>query len=189
MLVVGAPSGAFSNRKNSASHPAIISKPSFAGAGDLPLERGARTAGERRAVGRVDVADEPRHPAALLVEGQHPEGVGSGLRSMSDSSIRTNPSIEEPSNMISPSSAFSNWLRGTSTFLLTPRMSVNCRRRKSTPKRSASSRMSPLRAPVRSVGNSSRLGRSPRRARPSPMAPRCQRVRRGCRAAARAPQR
>ena len=27
---------------------------------------------------------------------------------MSDSSIRTNPSIDEPSNMMSPSSAFSN---------------------------------------------------------------------------------
>ena len=37
--------------------------------------------------------------------------------------------------MISPSSAFSNWLRGTSTFLLMPRMSVNCSRMKSTPNR------------------------------------------------------
>jgi len=27
--------------------------------------------------------------------------------------------------MMSPSSALSNWLSGTSTFLLTPRMSVN----------------------------------------------------------------
>ena len=35
--------------------------------------------------------------------------------------------------MISPSSALANWLRGTSTFLLTPRMSVNWSRRKSTP--------------------------------------------------------
>ena len=57
----------------------------------------------------------------------------SGTRSMSDSSIRVNPSIDEPSNMISPSSAFSNWVRGTSTFLMMPRMSVNCRRRKRTP--------------------------------------------------------
>ena len=62
--------------------------------------------------------------------------------------------------MISPSSAFSNWLRGTSTFLLTPRMSVNCSRMKSTPKRWASSRRSSLLAPLRSVGKSSRLGRS-----------------------------
>src|SRR5437667_5774245 len=52
----------------------------------------------------------------------------SGRSTMSDSSIRTNPSIEEPSNMMSPSSAFSNWLWGTSTFLLMPRMSVNWRR-------------------------------------------------------------
>jgi hypothetical protein len=56
----------------------------------------------------------------------------SGINSMSDSSIRTNPSIDEPSNMMSPASAFSNCEPGTSTFLLTPRMSVNCRRRKRT---------------------------------------------------------
>src|SRR6266487_2397806 len=49
----------------------------------------------------------------------------SGRSTISDSSIRTKPSIDEPSNMMSPSSAFSNWLSGTSTFLLTPRMSVN----------------------------------------------------------------
>src|SRR6266446_3418 len=63
---------------------------------------------------------------------------------MSDSSIRTNPSIDEPSNMMSPSSAFSNWLSGTSTFLLTPRMSVNCSRRKDTPCFLARSRISRL---------------------------------------------
>src|SRR5574341_1053365 len=50
---------------------------------------------------------------------------------MSLSSIRTNPSIEDPSNMMSPERALSNWLSGTSTFLLIPVMSVNCRRRKS----------------------------------------------------------
>src|SRR6266850_2048159 len=66
----------------------------------------------------------------------------SGLSTMSDSSIRTNPSIDEPSNMMSPSSAFSNWLSGTSTFLLTPRMSVNCNRRKDTPCFLARSRIS-----------------------------------------------
>src|SRR5258705_9393538 len=63
---------------------------------------------------------------------------------MSDSSIRTNPSIDEPSNMMSPSSAFSNWLSGTSTFLLTPRMSVNWSRRKETPCFLAVSRTSRL---------------------------------------------
>ena len=52
---------------------------------------------------------------------------------MSDSSIRVNPSIEDPSNMISPSRAFANWLEGTSTFLLAPWMSVNWRRMKRTP--------------------------------------------------------
>src|SRR6266498_233437 len=44
---------------------------------------------------------------------------------MSDSSIRVNPSIEEPSNWISPSSALSNCDFGISTFLITPKMSVN----------------------------------------------------------------
>src|SRR5256885_15456958 len=63
---------------------------------------------------------------------------------MSDSSMRTKPSIEDPSNITSPSSAFSNWLSGTSTFLLIPRMSVNCRRRNDTPSFLARSRMSRL---------------------------------------------
>src|ERR1035437_9727723 len=57
----------------------------------------------------------------------------SGTRPMSDSSMRVKPSIEDPSNWISPSSAFSNCERGTSTFLMIPRMSVNCRRRNRTP--------------------------------------------------------
>src|SRR5881409_1342829 len=66
----------------------------------------------------------------------------SGRSTMSDSSIRTKPSMDEPSNMMSPSSAFSNWLSGTSTFLLTPRMSVNCRRRELTSCFLAASRIS-----------------------------------------------
>src|SRR6267143_3057108 len=68
----------------------------------------------------------------------------SGRSTMSDSSIRTNPSIDEPSNMMSPSSALSNWLSGTSTFLLTPRMSVNWRRRELTSCFLARSRISRL---------------------------------------------
>src|SRR5437867_1605926 len=52
----------------------------------------------------------------------------SGRRYMSDSSMRTKPSIDDPSNMILPSSASSNWRSGISTFLIVPRMSVNCRR-------------------------------------------------------------
>ena len=49
----------------------------------------------------------------------------SGRKYMSDSSIRTKPSIDEPSNMIRPSSASSNCRSGISTFLIVPRMSVN----------------------------------------------------------------
>src|SRR5947207_14417424 len=52
----------------------------------------------------------------------------SGFKYMSDSSIRTKPSIDDPSNMILPSSASSNCRSGISTFLIVPRMSVNCRR-------------------------------------------------------------
>ena len=51
---------------------------------------------------------------------------------MSDSSIRVKPSIDEPSNWISPSSALANCELGSSTFLITPKMSVNCRRMKRT---------------------------------------------------------
>src|SRR5687767_501714 len=78
---------------------------------------------------------------------------------MSLSSIRTKPSIDEPSNMISPSSALANWLLGTSTFLLTPRMSVNWRRRKSTSKRRASASTSAWVADARSAGKSFSGGR------------------------------
>ena len=65
----------------------------------------------------------------------------SGRRYMSDSSMRTKPSIDEPSNMILPSSASSNWRSGISTFLIVPRMSVNCSRRNFTFSRSVRSRI------------------------------------------------
>ena len=51
------------NRKNSHSGPAFIGEPAFRRERDHPLERGARAAGERLAVGRVDVADHPRRPS------------------------------------------------------------------------------------------------------------------------------
>src|SRR5882672_3099807 len=44
----------------------------------------------------------------------------SGRRYMSDSSMRTKPSIDDPSNMILPSSASSNCRSGISTFLMMP---------------------------------------------------------------------
>ena len=69
---------------------------------------------------------------------------------MSLSSVRTNPSIALPSNMMSPARAFANCEVGTSTFLLTPRMSVNCRRRKLTRSERASARTSSGVAPARS---------------------------------------
>src|ERR1051326_4222079 len=65
----------------------------------------------------------------------------SGRSYMSDSSMRTKPSIDEPSNMILPSSASSNCRSGISTFLIVPRMSVNWRRRNFTFSRSVRSRI------------------------------------------------
>src|SRR5690606_17552798 len=67
---------------------------------------------------------------------------------MSDSSIRTKPWIEEPSKVMSPASAFSNWLRGTSTFLMIPVMSVNWRRRNRTSHLRSNSSRSSLVAPA-----------------------------------------
>ena len=55
--------------------------------------------------------------------------------------------------MMSPSSALSNCERGTSTFLLMPRMSVNWRRRKRTFCCVTSSRMSRFVAPARPSGH------------------------------------
>src|SRR5262249_18455490 len=72
----------------------------------------------------------------------------SGRRYMSDSSIRTNPSIDEPSNMMWPSSASSNCRSGTSTFLIAPRISVNWRRMNLTLSRSMRSISSAFRSCV-----------------------------------------
>src|SRR5688572_1130198 len=66
---------------------------------------------------------------------------------MSDSSTRTKPSIELPSNMMSPSSAFSNCDCGTSTFLMMPDMSENCSRRNLTSLARSSSSTACLSAP------------------------------------------
>ena len=62
----------------------------------------------------------PTRSVAAYVQGKTWKVLRSGLRYMSDSSIRTKPSIDEPSNMIRPSSASSNCRSGTSTFLMTP---------------------------------------------------------------------
>ncbi len=51
---------------------------------------------------------------------------------MSLSSMRTNPSIEEPSNIILLSNTFSTCDTGTSTFLIVPIISVNIKRKNRT---------------------------------------------------------
>src|SRR5690606_23852491 len=82
-----------------------------------------------------------------------------------DSSMRTKPSIEEPSNTMSPSSALANWLAGTSTLLMTPVMSVNWSRRTRTfseRSRSSSSSFVAMRwlAPLWVVVGRGELGRA-----------------------------
>src|SRR5882724_5084904 len=83
----------------------------------------------------------PTFSPVFCVQGRMRNVERSGRRYMSDSSIRTNPSIDEPSNMIWPSSAVGNCRSGISTFLITPRMSVNCSRMNLTFARSAISRI------------------------------------------------
>jgi hypothetical protein len=76
------------------------------GQADDVLQRGARAAGERAAVGIGDVANQAPTRAPLgSAQGKTWKVDRSGRRYMSDSSIRTKPSIDEPSNMMLPSSA------------------------------------------------------------------------------------
>jgi hypothetical protein len=77
----------------------------------------------------------------------------SGTRFMSDSSMRVKPSIDDPSNWISPSSALPNCELGSSTFLITPKMSVNCRRMKRTFSASHTLRISVLERPGPAASN------------------------------------
>ena len=74
-MVVGDPSGAFSNRKNSASQPAIMAKPSFRARSTCRLSVVRGQPGERLLVRGVDVAEQPGYPAAFVVVGEDPEGV------------------------------------------------------------------------------------------------------------------
>ena len=60
--------------------------------------------------------------------------------------------------MMSLARALANWLSGTSTFLLTPVMSVNCSRRKSTANRLVSLRMSSAPMPRASMVSPRRGG-------------------------------
>ena len=50
----------------------------------------------------------------------------SGQRYWSDSSMRTNPSMELPSIITWPARAFSIWDAVMATFFIWPKMSVNC---------------------------------------------------------------
>jgi len=117
------------------------------GTPDHALQHPARITRKRRAVRHVDVADEPTHARILIAPGKIRNVEKSGASSMSDSSMRTNPSIDEPSNMMSPANALANCEAGISTFLFTPRMSVNCRRIERTLFLRARSRMSFADAP------------------------------------------
>ena len=113
-------------RKNSASGPAFITKP-FSAASvmtRLSVVRGQPANGVPSGLAMSQMMRPTRAPLGS-VHGKTWKVARSGLRYMSDSSMRTKPSIEDPSNMICPSSASVNCRSGTSTFLMTPRMSVN----------------------------------------------------------------
>ena len=160
MLVVGAPSGARSNRKNSASQPAIIAKPSFRARVDLALERVPGTAVEGLLVRGVDVAEEPRHPAALVVVRQHAEGGEVGLEQHVRLLDPHEPLDRRP---VEHDLAVQRLLELAARHLdvLVDAQDVGeLQPEEVDAEAAASSRMSSLRAPVRSVGKSSRLGRS-----------------------------
>src|SRR5690606_29808730 len=104
-------------------------------------------------------ATVPR-PGPSIAAGRTRNVSKSGLRSMSDSSMRAKPMIEEPSNMISPSRAFSNWERGTSTFLICPRMSENWSLRKLTSSSFSRARTSSIGVAIASLRRSARCAGS-----------------------------
>ena len=121
------------------------------GVGEHLLELHARIAGERRAVGVGDVADDARgRPDSRSPQGSTWKVAGSGWKYMSDFSMRLKPRIEEPSNISSLSRAFSSSAAGIETFFSWPYSSVNCRRTNLTScsrQRSISSRLSTWRPP------------------------------------------
>ena len=90
--------------------PAFIVKPMLGRARDLRAS--ARRADRRRTASPSGMlmSQISRADAVLRIAPREDAGTStrSGASSMSDSSMRTNPSIDEPSNMMSPSSAFSN---------------------------------------------------------------------------------
>ena len=148
VVVEGSSSVLGLNMKNSASMPAFIVKPSLAARAIIFFRtpRGSPANGLPSGVLMSQMTLATRLSASP--HGKIWKVLRSGARSMSDSSIRTNPSIEEPSNIMSPASAFSNCDAGTSTFLLMPRMSVNCSLRNRTLLADASSRISGAVAPA-----------------------------------------
>ena len=89
----------------------------IAGVFEHALERRARTAFERRAVGHLNVAQDPRFNLAVFRPRQYDERrQDRGLSTMSTSSPRTKPSIEPPSNVTLPSNASSSSLTGIETL-------------------------------------------------------------------------
>jgi hypothetical protein len=69
---------------------------------------------------------------SLAFQGSRAKEEMSGLRTMSDSWILANPSMEEPSKAIPESRAFPSLAAGIETLFTSPWMSVNCNRRNST---------------------------------------------------------
>ena len=132
-LRVGSPALGARKRKNSASIPAFIVKPISAARAicRLSTRRGSpsngvpsgRVTSQIRRATRFSGSPHGQHRERVEVRGeQH-------VRLLDAHEPLDRRAVEQ----MSPASAFSNCDPGTSTFLLTPRMSVNWRRRKRTP--------------------------------------------------------
>ena len=101
----------------------------------LMAKNGVRSALYTSQIKRATFPCSPPHGKIIHVD-------RSGYNHISLSSIRTKPSMDEPSNIILLSKTLSNWLIGTSTFLIVPYKSVNIKRKKRTFSSFAMRRMS-----------------------------------------------
>ncbi len=116
----------FSNRKNSSSGPVFISKPMDAASSIARLNTYLGSPWKYSPPGcctsHIILAIDP----LLCPHGNSWKVFRSGFSTISDSSIRTNPSTEEPSKDIPWPIAFSIWDTGMATFLTMPWISTNC---------------------------------------------------------------
>src|SRR5580693_6092609 len=144
-------SESLSKRKNSASRPIRTPRSEFAlSTARRNVVRGQPSNGKPSGIAMSQIRRASRPSGAG--HGYIAKVDGSGLSCMSSSSPRTNPSIDPPSNVTCPSSAFSNSVAGIDTFLLTPKISAKTNRTKRTLCSRANLATSRLLAGRRSLG-------------------------------------